>query len=583
MYAHRAWIDGALALEPLRELMPQAILNYESDAMFEVTIELLTDVLTSFPAFYTADHYRLIAQIFWSARGGMLTSTEKFLSMLHHGDFDEEAVAFGRFLLAYGDAKVQDLATHVEDPESPSRHILNLLTSLLKCKGFAVAEDEICSLALEFWTTFIEYLIDSLFAAGEDKPPWMDEAKGYVLRSIEACWIKVQSPPHEVAVTWDSEARVGFKAFRADVEDLLQSSYTLLGVGLFQRFGQLALDALKSRNWLVLEATLFCINALSDSVADDEEADGALSKIFGSSLFVEMTIEAASIPAKAQQTAVIVLNRYTAFFERHTEYLPAALNFLFGALKSSAMANVAAKAIFAMCSSCRKTLVSELRAFMQQYEVLLTWANVDASTKEKVVGAIAAIIQAIPSDETKLDPLQQLLEYVERDVQECLRLLSLGEPEEAQPKGVCALRCLVNMGKALQMPDENIIDLDADKPNDATIWQQEPGLAIQSRIIQYLSVLVNRMRWDGDIVESACQILRAGYTETVPGPFVFPPKATEDIVLGSELNSARLGYVLDTAGVMLSRHMTESSSKIDGAALTFLTHVLQLIHAINGK
>ena len=496
-----------MTLDKLREVVPQAIHSYRNDDLWDEIIEFLTDVLTNFPAFFTNDHFELMSQIFRADSDDPTENSERTASAatslrhLYYGNFEEESVAFGRFLLAYGDAKVQDLAHDSEDKGSTSRYILDLLTGLMNCEGFAVAEDEICSQALEFWTTYVEYLIDAFFETEEGKPAWLNEAKGYVWRIIEACWVKIRSPPHDIYVTWDSEARVGFKTFRADVEDFLQSSYTLLGLDVFHRFGQLALASLDNRAWLDLEATLFCINALSDAVANEQEADKILSALFSSCLFDSMADSNSPIRSSTQQMAVAVLNRYTAFFERHTDYLPAALNFLFGAVKSLAMTDAAAKAISAMCSSCRVVLVPELKAFMQQYEALLTWTTMNPSTKERIIGAITAIVQALPDDEAKLDPLHKLLEFVERDVHECLNLLEIDQPEEAQSKGHCALRCLVNIGKGLQSPDDVAIDLDAEKPKPA-IWEVELGLGVQNRIIQYLSVLFSRMSWNGEIVES---------------------------------------------------------------------------------
>ena len=134
--------------------------------------------------------------------------------------------------------------------------------------------------------TYTEFLIDSLFAIGEEpKPPWMDSARSNVMLVIEACWAKIQMPPHKVILTWDSDERASFRSFRADVEDLLQSSYTLLGLEIFGKFAEIALHSLRNRAWLHLEATLFCLNALSSAIADEDSVDNILSQLFGSSLF----------------------------------------------------------------------------------------------------------------------------------------------------------------------------------------------------------------------------------------------------------------------------------------------------------
>ncbi len=574
MYAHRAWIDKAIELEPLRLLTPQALQAFSVEGLLDVALEFFADVLTNFPAFFTANDFLSLAKILSSP------SAQSYLSTMKGGDFDPEAMAFARMLLAYGDAIVQDLAKNLEDPSF--RQILQQLLELLKCDGYAGVDDEVCTQALEFWQTYTEFVIDSLFAAGEQLAPWMDKARQYVIEVIEACWTKIRLPPPEVlASTWDSEARTNFKAFRADVEDLLQSSYTLLGVDIVNRFANLALESLSNGAWLHLEATLFCINALSDCIADEGSIDSVLSELFASSLFADMASQS-SIPSRTRRAAVDVITKYTSFFERHTEYLPSMLNFLFESLKTPTLADVAAKAVFSTCSSCRKPLTSELNAFLGQYENLLSWEGVEASTKEKVIGAIAAIIQALPSEEEKMDPLSILLRSVEADVHRCVNLLSVGKADEAQPAGLRALRCLVNMGKALQVPDEIIIDLDSET-SQISPWAAGKGESIQAKIVQLLETVTSLMQWDSDIMEAGCQVLRTGYKENTPGPFVFPTKVTADFVVASGLRTARLDYILDTAGFMLSRNTLGPENDMREAALSFLVHLLSLIRSMDGE
>ena len=574
MYAHRAWIDKVLELEPLRPLTPMAIQALHHEDLYDVTVELFTDVLSNFSAFFTAGDLKSLSTLLASTRA------HQIVSGLKGGDYDTEAMSFARLLLAYGDATVQDLAKNSEDPLLSQ--IVHQLLELLRCEGYAGVEDEICAQALQFWMTFTEFLIDALFASGEEKPAWMDSARQRVVEVVEASWVKIRIPPHELAASWDSDARAGFKAFRADVQDLLQSSYTLLGVDIFEKFAQLAVQSLENRAWLHLEATLFCLNALSDSISNEDPVDAMLSRLFGSSLFADMSSTVEPVPAKTRQTAVNMITRYTAFFERHVECLPPMLNFLFESLKVPALASVAAKAILSSCSSCRQTLIPELGTFLQQYEVLLTWATAEVYTKEKVIGGIAAIIQAMPRDEDKYGPLSMLVQFAERDVNDCVKFMQASRAEESQASGICALKCLASMGKALQSPDDAIIDLDADAPQSA-FWAEGPGASLQAKIVHLLETTTGLMRWNNDVVEGSCQILRSGYKESFPGLFVFPPKVTVDLVLASKLDTARLDYVLDTASAMLSRHVHEPEFTIKSAASAILNNLLNIIYLMGGK
>ena len=534
----------------------------------------MTDILSTYPTFIVANDLAALSTAF-NARQGQL-----FLSSLTAGDFEPESVAFARLLLAYGDVSIQDLAKTIEQPTS--RHIMQQLLQLLSCAGYAGAEDEICTPALEFWQSFTEYLIDTQFDEDNQHDTWMNSARQYVVQAIDLCWAKLRIPPQEVLAQWDSDAKGDFKAFRADVEDLLQSSYTLLGVNIFDQLAVLALKSLNSHAWLHLEATLFCLNALAESVSDEDSVDQTLSRIFGSSLFSAMMDPLLSIPSKTQQTAVTLITSYTAFFERHTPFLPSMLTFLFGSLKIPALSGVAAKAIYSTCDSCRASLVSEIEAFLQQYMNILTWEDVESITKERVIGGIAAIIQAVSNSEQQCNGLSRLLDFVGQDVEVCTALLAAGALEESQAEGLCALRSLVNIGKSFQEPDDVTIDLEVDGAGPR-VWDVGTWGSLQQRIVRYVQTIMSMFSREGDIIEASCQILRTGYKETFAGPFVFPPNITEDLVVSSNIETARLEYILDTAGAMLSRHTSRSATRVDGAATTFLIHILTLIASMNCK
>ena len=574
MYAHRAWIDKALELETIRPLTPLAIQALHYEDLSDVAVELFTDVLNKFSAFLTPDDLESLSRLLASPRA------QEIVSQLKGGSCEPEAIAFARFMLAYGDATVEDLAKTSEN--ALLGHIVHQLLELLRCEGYPGLEDEICAEVLEFWMTYTEFLIDALFAAGDEKLAWMDGARQRVVEVIEASWVKIRAPSPELAATWDSEARLSFKAFRSDVQDLLQSSYTLLGADIFEKFAQLALHSLKTRAWLHLEATLFCLNALSDSVSEEDSVDASLSTLFGSSLFADMSSTAEPIPARTRQKAVTMITKFTAFFRRHVEYLPAMLNFLFESLKVPELASVAATAILSGCSSCRHTLIPQLGAFLQEYDVLLKWATAEAHTKEKVIGGIAAIIQAIPRDEDKYAPLSTLVQFVERDFNDCTRFMEASQAEDFQASGICALKCLASMGRYLQAPDDAVIDLD---PKDAhpAFWAEGPGAPLQAKVIQLVETVTGLMRWNSDVVEASCQILRSGYKESISGLFVFPPKVTVDLVLASNMNTARLDYILDTAGAMLIRYAHKPETTVKNAASALINYLLGLIDLMVGK
>ncbi|KAL8956612.1 MAG: hypothetical protein Q9193_005910, partial [Seirophora villosa] len=128
---------------------------------------------------------------------GFLVSQEAQhqLSWLHDGMSEPEPMAIARLLLAYGDASIQDLAKNLNN--TTVQLVMRELMQLLACTGYAGAEDDICTPALEFWQSYTEFLIDSLYGEEAEVRRWIDDAKQYVVQAIEKCWVKVRLPPEE--------------------------------------------------------------------------------------------------------------------------------------------------------------------------------------------------------------------------------------------------------------------------------------------------------------------------------------------------------------------------------------------------
>ena len=569
-YSHRAYVDSAIVLDPLKQLTRPAISFLVHDEMFESTCELFTDVLANYPSFLTpADMHMLSASICspWA---------QTHMDSLKDGDFESDVVQFGRFLLAFGDAAVQDLA-HTPNHQN-TRQIMNMLHSLLTCKGYPVAEDEICVQALEFWATFVEFMVDALFAESEEKLPWFGPARDNIVKAIEECWAKIRTPDVSLSSSWDSETKKGFNDFRKDVGDLLQSSYPLLGIDIFARFVDLAISSFDKGDLEDGEAFLFCLSALSDSISHDVAEDKVLGRLFGSSMFTTIINDDMSLPTKARRTAVNLLGHYTPFFERHADNLASALTFLFECLDLPSMAISASRSINSLCSSCRRSLTSEIGAFLHQYDQI---SEMDGSAKERVLGAIAAVIQALPREEDKLEPMRRLLEYVQQDVALSLGDWNRGNNVRAKEAGLDALRCLSGIGKGLQEVTDAPIDLESTRPK-STFWTKGDGSFIQRHIVHMIDSLTDALYQAGDVIEAACAVYRTGFTETSSGPFVFAPEVTARFLLKSNLNTPRLGLVLTTACALMSSHSTDSSAKIDTEAHMLLSHVANFVQQLGG-
>ncbi|TKA77503.1 hypothetical protein B0A49_00793 [Cryomyces minteri] len=565
-YAQQAWISKPETLQHLRILVRPALECLFVDVLETEATETFTDMLGNYALFFQPQHLEAVSSILRGPWG------QERLARLRGGE--ELAHSFGAFLLAFGDAAVQDFVT--KPYAVASQEIIGMLHGLITCTGHVGEDDEVALLSVDFWNTYVEFVTDSMFASGESPPWWIGPAKQNMMQAMEELWVKLQIPPPSLTTTWEESSRQEFSGFRADVADLMQSAHMVLGLDMLEKFAELVLRSLHDRDWLSVEATLFCLSALADSISEDDSGDSVLARVLGSSLFSDMSNADTSIPSKTRRTTVDMLGKYAEFFERHTEYLPAALNFLFVSLRLASLANSAARSISSLCSSCRQSLTSELDAFIQQYRQFLDWRTADAFTKHKVIGAIAAIVQALPSEESKVAPLQALLDCVERDVQISLECMAGGEDEMSEVAGLTVLQCLTSMGRASQLPDDVPIDLDSDQVQTG-FWSQGPGLAVQQRVVRCIQNITEILADKGDVVEETCNILRTGFTETAPGPFVLPPSVTIEFVLQTSLTTPRLECVLTTACILLTTHSSESSTRIEAEATVVLQHISSLI------
>lgn len=564
-YAQQEFKDSAENLARLRSILALALSCLQP--RIDNTMDLFSDILEEYPKFLEPAHMEML----WSE------ITSPWGIKILKG-FNAETLAFSRLVIAFGQVLLNSGRLYKEPQDVQCQQVMGVMHELLKYPGHVGENDEIAPIAVDFWTNWVSTLEDEFFEYEEDKkPPWTETAKTNTLLAVSELWNKIRFPPPEITDGWDSEAKKTFKVFRADVRDLIQGAYEQLLDDMLNQFILLTLGALGRGQWLELEAGLFCLNALAEGL--EPEADERLKSLLSFSLFSQMS-EGPSIPATTRRTAVDMVGFFTSFFLRNVEFLPPVLTFLFSALAQPSLANSAAKSFASLCSQCRKSLTGELDSFFQMYQQFLQYPTADVLTKSKVLEGITSIVEALTSEEKKHARIQQLLNVVAQDADKAILLAKDGHAaEEGVVSALTALQCLTSMGKALQGPDEAVIDLEADK-SPSTYWTQGPGAVIQKQIITLIEYLTKVYETDSDIIEEACSIFRTGYKEIIPGPFVFPPKETVDFISGCTLNTPRLPFVLETACIFLTSHKHDKSPSFYEQAQHLLHHVLKLMQQL---
>ncbi len=532
---------------------------FTNPEVFQPTAELFSDVLQNYSSFFTDEHYNLLALLLESAwaRG-------HYTQLLQDSE-TRENMLFGLLLLAYGDAKVQDLMTSTDDR---SQRLLVLLGGLLGAQGYLVGEDHIFVPALEFWSTFVETMIDSTFSDEEESQAWKPHAEQHLKAVVMNCWRKVQWPPAETFADWDSTERVGFSDARKDVADMLQSIFTLNGVSLISFFVDLLLQSLAAQSWPEVEASAFCLASLSDCVTDRPEVDSELSKVFSSPFFELLGETRGPIPLRLRQTGLSLIERYCEYFERHAEFLPHALNLLFAAVGDSVLGGPSARSISTLCCSCRSILTGEAEAFIRHYQTIRSGPVLDSIAEERIIHAIASIIQAITEESQRLQMFEALYAFLRKDVERSAQLkaqpgiLNLSDPDyrrglempTPQPAPTAedialhlalrTLRCIASMARGMQDVRDHAVELDSEPsaiPNGGHLAN------IQSDIIRLVVEAQRTFNTSGEVVEILCSIFKAGFSETEPGPFVFPAGVVTDFFIQQSFETPRLGTLMSTA------------------------------------
>jgi hypothetical protein len=446
-------------------------------------------------------------------------------------------------------------------------------------------EDEVAPVVLEFWSNYVSSIAEEQFMhppvdeEGEENkvPDWMEGAKVNVFQAVSELVQKTIYPPADVLETWDSDAKRTFKVFRVDVRDIVAEAYECLRDALTDQFIGFSVRALESSNWLELEAGLFGLVSIADGFND--QVDERMCNLFDQPLLSAISGNN-SVPAITRRTAVELIAALDHFFLRNARFLPQVLPFLLTALAQPATAQSAAKSFASLCSECRKSLTGELASFFQMYEQFLTYQTAEEFTKSKVLEGIAAIVQALDTEEKQLGGVRQLFHYVAQDAMQAITVTKEGKDvEHGQVLALTTLKCLTTIGRSLQALDEDVVDLASEK-DQSIFWLQGPGKEIQNQIINFVNYLTQVFPGNDEIIEAACNVLRTGFKETVPGPFVLPPSATIDFITKTTVQTPRLPYVLDTACCWLSSFKHSPPAGFAENAQRLLQHNIGIMQAL---
>ncbi|EEQ28900.1 KapN [Microsporum canis CBS 113480] len=431
----------------------------------------------------------------------------------------------------------------------------------------------------EFWTEVAsdidELVLDGVLVISE-------EVKQKLARVITEGYDKLRYPTHEVAQSWDDNELKLFNYFRREFTDYLLEVYPLLGVDVIRHILEQASSAIAKQDWDAFEVAIYCLGSLAESVAENEHADPLLDSLFCSDVFESVCYGHKEIPLKSRQTMADMIDHYTPYLARNGKLLAPVLNFLFSSLDFPSCDQVASRSISSLCQSCRKFLPMHSQGFIDKFHQLCSKASLGDSTLERVAEGIAAVIQATELDSEKAMGLLKLLNPLLLEAQAACQQASNGQYEEGLERSLIAMRCTASIGMGIRAPDDDIIDLDAQEPQPTTnsFWVSDPlGISVTETVIRILDTLVGQFPNESYMIEATCDVLKAGYTEKQPGPYVFPSQVTVRFVKATNISSPRFSNVMATATAFLASHAS-NPGVIEQEVTELTMHTAALIQSL---
>lgn len=546
------YIDGSLAL---------ITRSFQHPFMADGVLEVLTGMAQSAPQYFKRIEAGVVETIIES------TQAETWVAALRSGDFSSDAMHYPEFLVSL--VELEDLSSPDYFVNQTLAHVIPILQLLLQSEGPPVVEDLVCSMVLEAFGQIAEGFVDWTGEMANDA--YMKDLIASICRS---CLFKVQYPSEEMTEstqTWDASDRSKFKDFRNDVEDFFLSSFSSLGPRLVVDTASLITNGATGNSWEGFEAGLFCLGTLSESMTNDINLyDSIVTSIFSTERWNAIIQNTSSVPSRARHGAINYISRNTAYLQRHQEQLVPCLNFLFSSLHLHSSTTAASRAIHTLCTAHRSALIAALPQFITTLSQL---PPVPSEDKQRLFGAVASIIQALPSEERKLQPLSEMLEILSHDFQ-TLTILSGSNPEDELSKALDLLQSLAAIGKGLRTPVDAAVDLDSEDHPSPQYWKAGPGKPLQDAAVSLFNrtFTMSTFRLDEQIVAAACDFLKAGYTEEDPSPFKLAPDVSVEFFNSTiSLSNPGLNVVMASASAFLASSQPKS---LDAAFPTLITTVI---------
>ncbi|KAK3829343.1 MAG: armadillo-type protein [Benniella sp.] len=635
----KSWVQYGVAFDVIQPVLGLALNSLLDDDTFDAAAEVWSEIMSS----SSASKYKNTI-----CEGLMPCFASEWARAKHlesvRTENDDVGKSLCQLLSTFGDNFSDWIAAKFLRPD-----IVVYLEMMMGFAGFPgyYAEDEsVSDLTLNFWYMLQESLGD-LQAEGsddnlehndgqeEDRPIILStistassitgldqqslqaikEASTHVyIRLTEVLRKKLEYPPHNEWLTWTRDIRHEFTTHRQGIADTLINSYHILHdrmLSLLIDTCVMQLDEIQKASLsgmnptenqqlethlIHIEATLFCLKALSEVVPHTEDVQ--LRRFFSDQIFGRLPT---AIVCRARETTLSLVGCYAEWFKAHPQFLLPALNFVIPALEIPQLAPYASKAFKDICDTCRESLVEAIDAFMTVFANVER--SIDPAIKGSVVYSIASVVQTLPT-ERSIGPLVGLLGDIFTRLNECLetrkqrlasgntemsathRQTSSGETElePVSAMMVQQLNFLLSCCKGLQSPVEEEF-----RTVDGKILQYQKIVESRARVLasggmgvelarsmeQVIQGAVMMWPHEPEIIEKVSQIVCTMMTASQFSP-MYLPFPTLISIIGTGFQQHAFPYWLDAAAMIVPAYYLETTggsliSKLGSATIPTFT------------
>ncbi|XP_076063895.1 transportin 3 isoform X2 [Oratosquilla oratoria] len=337
--------------------------------------EMATDCLCSAMIMLEAERIQPLAQALFA---GILQFEQPYhmaVALEDHGAITNYARVFSEL----GESLVDVMVEHPDEGLGS----LQVLQLLLMCIGHH--DWEVAEITFNFWYKLSEVLyrkncdnVNQLF-------------KPYVERLVEALYRHCQIEPdlEEILVEQDD-----FYEFRERVQELIRDVVFICGSKpCFEQMSRMLQNPDTAKCWNLTEAALFIMQSVAKNLVPEENEvvppilEGLLS-------------QPDTLHPQVAFTSIQLISELNEWIACHPTLLPAVLQFLTKRLHNKQLATIAAKALDAICQSCRDQMSHHFDGLMQIAGSLDSFHI----SNEAVVGllkGVASIMGRLPRENIK--------------------------------------------------------------------------------------------------------------------------------------------------------------------------------------